>query len=1070
MSTFKVQPVYAELVLGWLDLCRLDLPGVTMSEILSSIRWVFKGGTLGAYPMAFPTPSSQTRYPAGCTLDLSVVSWDNKERVALEALVRRRSRLNRRNTRSMADWCVSFYALRSLLANDTLSEAPWTGMTAVYRLVGRMWNSAAASRGRRRWEKESAYIRECALASAAASHQDIPTAAALCAHALASIERTKCASFRDIIEEYDQAMRYSNSPMARSAARAVGRRLLVAQAPPSDYEIEDLGLRKYRVAGYMAYVGHGWMAMGSAAESIILSRSDIVRVHQMCTSICSGLFATVSQAVIAPGAERTQAQEVGHAYERQVDRIIEAARRVPQGEEVHVCKAFKRAFSAYLGEISGPLCKDETSELWDEVRSTKHVAAHLSEAWVSEIRPWSASTAFNLGKVYKVCPAPDASPALTLIERHEMVTNRNTMQAETMDTFRTILRDQILRAYVRAPGIRLELRDANNVPQWWPSYRKAEFDNVPSDEIHAYLEWEGTAVMPSRSPHDPSVWKDSGLGWDTIEESANPERMWYKGNMLTRMIFDKQCPQPGERHIPPEHSHKIDTKPEGHKDPARGIYSGNIFERLNQSWMEAAVDAVAHYHPAYMIGADAEVRENRLRALTDRTHDPALINLYYSFDISGWSPRMPPEAQRISHMIWAELYDEALFRGAHTINEGARVYMNKHGYTGWFENPGANFEGYNGKEMTMILVALMARVVSVWRVSIVAAGLATHAEASRWATMLLAYIDDGLAKITLPRDRHAALFALFKQTTVVEFRACGYNVEASKCYPSDRFAVFLNEPYLAGRHVVHGTRAAMTICAENTEPHTTLLERTMAVSTGCRGAVMAGLDAMAGTMLQAYHVYQHIREWVRYPDPVASAVWSYLPRAWGGLGLPSAMQLSTSGGGASAEESVYTMQQWSRASAAARRTYLSCARAEMAGRTSMGIMLSPLGGRLKQGPMVDTRVPEAVREALAALAKVASLSALARELLTYSSPESMEDFSSAVLPLELRMTIQEQILHDLASAHPHALFSAFSRRIEKSATLIKLVGFKTVNRLIKQNRRDAGTSYVIVKQRLGLGM
>jgi len=227
---------------------------------------------------------------------------------------------------------------------------------------------------------------------------------------------------------------------------------------------------------------------------------------------------------------------------------------------------------------------------------------------------------------------------------------------------------------------------------------------------------------------------------------------------------------------------------------------------------------------------------------------------------------------------------------------------------------------------------------------------------------------------------------------------------------------------------------------------------------------MAGLDALTGSMLQAYHTHKHIIEWVRNPDPVAAAGWCYAPRAWGGLGLPTALQLGTSGGGAAIEESVQTMQSWAKISLPVKTMFLSCVRQEMRPRNPMGVLMAPLGGRLKDGVMVETRVPDAVRDALTKLRSRQLLSRLATEFLMYASPDSLGDFADRLLPMSAPTVLQEQLLDDLANAHPHAIFSAFARRIEKSSTLISLVGTKALNRIMRDNRTDAASSYAVCKR------
>jgi hypothetical protein len=825
----------------------------------------------------------------------------------------------------------------------------------------------------------------------------------------------------------------------------------------TDCELDELGARRYSMAGATLHVSSGCAVMMVGGTLVALSTSDLQRVRQFLHGCAAGLYATVAQAVISPGRTRGIANSVAAIYEAQVSRLLRGAQAVKLGDEVLVCKGFKRAFGAYLGELAGPLCKTETDALWLEAHGTCGTGVLDLDGWVQDIRGLTPGTAFNLGKIYKLCPAPDTSPGLTMLERHEMICNRNTMDGEYVTRFKDELRSQILRAYIQTPGVKLKPRGAK--PVWYSNYLHKEWDSVPSNEIHEALAWEGTAVMPERDPLDASCWKDSGLGFDTMEEAMSPSRLQYKSNMLTRMIFDPFLPMPGVRHSGHLHDHRVDIKPEGHKDPARAIYSGNLPDRLNQSWMEAAVHQVAVHHPSYMLGVDSRKRDERTRMIVDRTIDPFLVHFYYSFDVSGWSPKMPHEAQRISHELWAELYNEDLFRGAHRINESARVYMNKGGYQAWYINNGANFEGYNGKEMTMVLVALLALSVREWRSDIVTAGLATRADARKMSAGLLAYIDDGLAKLTLPRDRAGLLAHMFKTACERTFRKCGYDIEPSKCYPSDRFAIFLNEPYLAGRHIAHGTRAATTLSSEAMEEHNSLPQRLAALAGGARGAVMAGLDAAVGQVLLSYLCYHEITRWVSRVDPVLAAVWSVMPRAWGGHGIPSAMQLGTSGGGAALEEGVRNMQCAASQGEAMRSIFLKRARGSLEDRTPTMMLMAPLGGSIRTASMPESHVPAKLRTGLISLRNKMVLSPLARRFLLLASGDELDAFAKSVVPSEEGQVIQEVVLLEVRDVMPSTIFSTFVRRLEKSSTIFRVLGSRGVRDIIKANEADALRSY-----------
>ena len=66
------------------------------------------------------------------------------------------------------------------------------------------------------------------------------------------------------------------------------------------------------------------------------------------------------------------------------------------------------------------------------------------------------------------------------------------------------LRDQILRAYIRAPKVRLTPRPGVALPGWLAQYKESNYDQVPSSELHMHLKWEGTAKMADISCNNPT--------------------------------------------------------------------------------------------------------------------------------------------------------------------------------------------------------------------------------------------------------------------------------------------------------------------------------------------------------------------------------------------------------------------------------------------------------------------------------------------------------------------------------------------------------------------------------------
>jgi hypothetical protein len=801
----------------------------------------------------------------------------------------------------------------------------------------------------------------------------------------------------------------------------------------------------------------------------ILSRSDIKRLYQMIRSITSAIYATVAQAAFAPHPNRKRTHEVAQDYIEALSDMVTCTSNYPPQEEVFLCKSMKRALAVYYAELAGPLCATEAVELRKEMEETPYFQANYISRFLTTLRKWDLPTALNFGKIYKVLAAPDACIGRTMMDRHKTVCNSNAMDPAYEEIFREEHRTQMLRSLIRVPTVDLRLRNPERIPTWMAHFKKGEYDRVPSAEIHAYLEWEGSMPMPMRSKINPKCWKDSGLGWDSLGIAFDPKRPRNHNNMMLRMLFDDECPMPGVRHVTEHHVHLIDQKPEAHKSQgesvdsgaARGIYSANLADRLNQSWMEVAVQSVTRYHPSFMIGANIAQRESRSLSILSKNFDMETIDIYYSFDIKGWSPLMPAKVQHISHANWAELFDEELFRQAHAITDYSTVYANKQGYKGWYINPGTNFEGYDAREMTFILITLMSLSVKEWRRQ--ALTVVPARDAAKLTAVLLGYIDDGLAKATVPRVLAERLFGLWKVITKSVFARAGFTLEVSKCYPSDRFAIFLNEVYYMGRHIPHGTRAAMTMSSENITERLTFLDKVTAVTTGARGAVVAGLDAPAAAALMYYHLWDFIKTYVPQADAYTSSIWTHTPRAWGGIGVQSILGLATSGGGAATEESAYIIREAAKEKRAYMNLYRNVVKTGYRKRSAAGILTSPLGGSTTSGVIPADPISGIVREAMEEKAEKGELSSLATSFLLLGDDANFRAQAEDVIGST--KVIQEQVLNDVYSALPQSVFSSFCKRIEKSSTLRRLVGPNKISDVKRTDRNSVQESYITLERR-----
>lgn len=1060
----------------YLDVAYSAATPLNMPDVLRAFNWRFKGGSLHATAQSTRLQPETTTdsFPEGTAASIADQWPDGEQAVALRRILARRSR--KFTLASLHGSLGTWLMLTSKYQQPESTFRIDTGMKAIYWSFAQIWDWAATTRERREMPALLGYCREMALAAASTSLMDVELVGLSSERFTQDLEASRVPGLLVAVYEIKEMIRIMGSKEARERAEYIGR---IERARWSQLEwlaeikeveltdwTEELHPLRLEVGPLKAKILQRVALVKTGQIRVALSMCDAERLHQVVMSSISALVGCLAQTTTGTVRQQAMARRAVIAAERNIGHIVDSSFKVPLGDEVLVCKGYRRAYTSYLGVLAGRLCQTETASLIQEAKETAAPGVLNVDGFLGELSALDATGALNAGKVFKICPAPDVSPGSAMLDRIKQIGNCNTFDPEVEEAFTRELRDQILRAHIGGDGKRLELRNPAERPAWYTAYRAGETREVPTDEIHRFLKWEGSATMPQISPHDPKNWKDAGLGADSLRQVESFGDLGVKKNMITRLLFDSDCPMPGRQMLANEHLIKFFMKAEGHKDPARGIFSSNLVDRQAQSWMETAVEKVARNHPSFMIGTPVNERDMRIKELTTPTTRPGYVTLYYSFDISGWSAKMPGEPQRISHKIWADLYGGHMFRYATQINEGATIYLDLDGYYGWFKNTAANLEGFNGKEMTMILVALLSLSVRFWREEVVSEGALTAEEALETSAFLLAYIDDGLCRIDLPRPKAVAAFEIYKNCVIRTFSRCGYSVETTKCFPSHRFAIFLNEVYLAGRHVVHGVRAAMGISAEPTERHHTLIERVTSVSTGCRGAVMAGMSGLGGTLLMAFHTYMHLREWVHERDPVMLALWSVSPRAWGGLGMPSLFQMTVSGSGAAFSEGLAALQKWSLISKPAEQLYLALCVAEMADRNSGAVLTGPLSAKPKNGYMIDSRVAGKVRDALRRKMSDGQVSHYARRLLQYADLPGFREFAEAVIPIGEKVVIQEQMLDNIYESHPHCIFSSFAARVEKSNTVTQIIGGRELALLQRENRAETLRSVEVMRSRL----
>lgn len=1086
MTTFKEGPVYAELLFTFLDLTRFVDRMPTIANVLSLVGWRFKGGCMTSVAGTSGLLHSGTYYVDCTSQDLATWFRDELSVVKVPDPLFTRDAASLRGILAARVARIRVSQLRSDMANyvslafsdgrATYPGSVVTGLTGVYKVLNDVFLtlsvpdpnfSSVSSR------RMFAYIRELVHANAAVAQVDVPTAARNYDSVLTALGKTPFARIWELRSQLSSLIKLAAGKDSRKFYSLRGRLLLDGERWPEVHD--EMWSSRFVVhwAGRRVLIGYKLLTFVFGEKYIAMPKSDYGRLYGVLTSVVSCMMAAASQSVTGRDEERVAGLRLPAAMWSVMATIVGYAVTLPPGDEVLACKGFKKAFTVHMGTISGPLCANETQILYAEALEALGDRKDMLDEYLRLVRSFPGGLAFDVGKAYKICPAPDSAPGGTIIDRMKTTVTPNRTDPAMLLMLEDTLRDQV--AYCRAlsrSDLRLEMKPGVPVPGWFAEYRRGKFDVVPMDGIRNILAWEGTGVMERRDALDPSVWKDSGLAADNLALGISDTLPKWKRNMLMRMIFDKNCPMPGNEEdlYLEEAVNKTDGKPESHKDPYRSIFSACLVTRFKKSIMEKSVGEVSQNNPTNMIGATTSKKLERIRAATSlMCTAPGLTTpFYYSFDVKGWSPLQPASVQQMSHRVWGELFPTTLFAESTRLMQGATVYVCSKGYTGWYINTESNFEGYDGKELTALNSSMLALSVKRWRVDPGVVAIATPAERSTFSALLLAYIDDGMARVELPYEtvRSAQLFEIFKNVCRETFLGCGFVIEVSKCFPSDVFFIFLNEAFLAGRHLVHGVRAAGQICATLEEEHDSLVGMSDKIAGGVRGAVMAGLDAFAGITLMGLHMYDTIDRWVGAFDPVSMAVWTLGARGWGCLGMPNAMQLATTASGNAHPEAIATFQAWARISAPARKFYLNIMRTPLKIRKPVAILMAPFSIRVQKGYMAEGGIAKRISKKLEAMADDDKLGPLPMQFFRFGDYGNFSAYADQVVTGEPGDAIQAQLLEDLYNAHPYAIYQTFCSRIERGATVRGILGQKVLAEIVRENKASAAVSKDILLERM----
>jgi hypothetical protein len=820
--------------------------------------------------------------------------------------------------------------------------------------------------------------------------------------------------------------------------RTKARRLARAALPVSFPQVEFWGSRVF------VTTAHG---------TAVLPTGDLQRLEQYAAAMLNMTAVLVFEAAVKLVNPSAQLSWIDREFRAMSTAVAEN----PRDDAVHVCRAYMQAYKAALASHAGRA--DALADAEAELIAMPLALESGAVRHFAELRAMTVGEIVNVGKVHKALPAGTSLGAATLYGRYVKARTENPARAVAPERpaldpelFDKCLRDEVAVALrAKDEALAVTLRNPLQPPAWYESW--VEHRAVPGvPGWSRALDLHGSVNPVARSDYAAGTFKDSALAPDEMPADGIAVADKAHTNMALRRFVSMDYPSQefaiAALTSKVARTTKSDQKPENFKDPLRLFYEATLVDRMGVSWTEACIYSVAKHHPCYMLGKSPATQQAKARAMASLAIG-GRVKRFFSFDVSNWSAGMAAKVQRSSGALWAEVFGSTAVGSAYNTMAGSLVYVQKHGILAGYESPTANFEGYDGKAMTMVHLALMSATVQRTRQVTGEDDLSAE---------LVTYIDDGAAALELPASRAEALFTEFMAAAEEVYGAERFVLHAMKCLPSDRMFTFLNEVYYGGAHEVSATKAALRIASEPKQEHDSLPDRIMTLSSGTQGAVQAGLPNVVASLFCYFLAAMELLAWAESPakmlgaSPVAVGLMMASPAAYYGLAIPSPKGFDKTGKGASISEGIAAMQSFALAYPSLVGVVVKRLRTPLPERSTVAILRNPTG----TSGLSELRTNR-VSAALAAAAPAIAVNPVAKRVMAPLATFDAAAYSRALFG-DLT-TISAVAIQMAWKACPMANAEAWLAKFRSSKTVADMIGRNVLRGIMRAQREDAQRAF-----------
>lgn len=638
------------------------------------------------------------------------------------------------------------------------------------------------------------------------------------------------------------------------------------------------------------YCFQGLVVVYLGLNCYILHRKDTERLERLVKGFALSNFYVKTYSLMTP----LQREQVYASYVMVTDLLLNCLKVSNMKSAQLICRSFDVAYYTLLAHHACDIDDLSLREQRDKaVRENLNSIVNIDRI-VSAVRALPLRDAIEVLQVYKILPQPDFDQYSATYKQEKLYAKQNKITNRPL--WKQVMRHHkllMIKAYhsrhKMCPGV-VELPEAETNPYWTRHYPHVDPNNIsPADTD--FINFKGQFVYMDHMLDVFDMVKDKSICPVYIDNVKNIKQMARLPAETKNQLLDIiSRPEPVSVAYLRDNIDnlfldvKTEDKAEAKKPDGRWFMEAHSDARLVLSEYEMSVANYGSHLEGFMQGKGLIEKQKMMNHVSEATDvSMGVTQLFISFDIAKWSPRMPIEVHTELDSQWSEAFGMPHLNKMHKIfSEGTMHYV-KGNIHHRLKKQGSDFEGFAGRKLTMFHLAVMHAVVDELRAKKLILGSARYA----------AQIDDGVLRVNVRTENLQETVLKLRKEISELWLACGIEISWDKTFMSTNFSMFLNEIRFQGRSIGCGMRAIVKVTNNSDAPVQSILTDVQMAESTIRGAIVAGAPPVLTYYLFSYLVIDTIKKWAKKDLKLIDRhlPWIFAPVNLGGLGMSNVLSL-----------------------------------------------------------------------------------------------------------------------------------------------------------------------------------